>query len=463
MKIDFNNMLKPAIGPHGIALDVVERMSVRIADVHKGMCAKKDAMAWRALPYNQDEIAADMEKLAAEINSRFENFVVLGIGGSALGSKALFSALKHTHYNELTREKRGGVRFYVEDNVDPDRMNALFDVIDPAKTAFHVITKSGETVETMAQFMIVLHLIEAKIGDRFKENIIVTTDKEKGIMKKICNQYGFKTYIVPEGVGGRFSVLSPVGLLSAAVLNIDVKAMLAGAAAMDKACCNEDLYKNPAYMYALLHCIAMAEDVNISVMMPYADGLGSMAEWFAQLWAESLGKNVDNRGNTVHTGQTPVRALGVTDQHSQIQLYTEGPFDKIIEFIGVEEFGTTLTIPKPPIDVMDAAYLAGQTLNRLIASEALATEYAVTKAGKMNMKIILKKIEASEVGALFFFLEMATAAAGELLNINAFDQPGVEEGKIATFALMGRQGYDKKATELAEGAKKDSQFVMQVD
>ena len=388
--------------------------------------------------------------------------MVLGIGGSALGSKALFTALKHTHYNELPREKRGGVRFYVEDNVDPDRMNALFDIIDPAKTAFHVITKSGETVETMAQFMIVLKLIEEKIGDKFKENIIVTTDKEKGIMKKICNQYGFKTYIVPDGVGGRFSVLSPVGLLSAAVLNIDIKAMLGGAAAMDAACCNAGLHQNPAYMYALLHCIAMAEDVNISVMMPYADGLGSMAEWYAQLWAESLGKNVDARGNTVHTGQTPVRALGVTDQHSQIQLYTEGPFDKIICFIGVERFNSTLTIPKPPIDVMDAAYLAGQTLNKLIASEALATEYAVTKAGKMNMKITLNQTDAAEVGALFFFLEMATAAAGEFLQINAFDQPGVEEGKIATFALMGRQGYEKKAAELAEGAKKDVNFVMQV-
>lgn len=462
MKIDFNNMLQPNIGPHGIAVDVLERLATRIPDVHSAMCSKKDAMAWRALPYNQTEIVADMEALAKEINAKYENFVVLGIGGSALGSKALFTALKHTHYNELTREKRGGVRFYVEDNVDPDRMNALFDIIDPAKTVFHVITKSGETVETMAQFMIVLKLIEEKVGDKFKENIVVTTDKAKGIMKKICNQYGFKTYIVPEGVGGRFSVMSPVGLLSAAVLNIDIKAMLAGAAAMDKACCSEDVYKNPAYMYALTHCVAMAEDVNISVMMPYADGLAAMAEWYAQLWAESLGKNVDNRGNTVHTGQTPVRALGVTDQHSQIQLYTEGPFDKIICFIGVEQYNTTLTIPKPPIDVMDAAYLAGQTLNKLIASEALATEYAVTKAGKMNMKITLKKAEASEVGALFFFLEMATAAAGELLNINAFDQPGVEEGKIATFALMGRQGYEKKAAELAGGANKDGRFILDI-
>ena len=455
-------MLQTGIGKHGIVVAEVERQEVRIKDVHRAMCAKKEQMAWRKLPYNQDEIIADMIKTAKTINEGYENFVVLGIGGSALGSKALFSALKHTHYNALPRQQRGGVRFYVEDNVDPDRMNALFDVIDPSKTVFHVITKSGNTVETMSQFMIVLALLKEKIGENFKQNIVITTDKQNGIMKKISNQYGFKTYTVPDGVGGRFSVLCPVGLLSAAVLNIDIKEMLAGAAAMDEACSNEDLFQNPAYMYALLHCIAMSQDVNISVMMPYADGLLNMAEWYAQIWAESLGKSTDNRGNNVYAGQTPVRALGVTDQHSQIQLYTQGPFDKIITFIEVEKFNTTLTIPNPPIDVMDASYLAGQTLNKLIASELMATEYAVCKSGKMNMKITLEKLDASEIGKLFFFFEMATAAAGEMLNINAFDQPGVEEGKIATFALMGRAGYAEKAAELSAGTKKNGKFILDV-
>ena len=179
--------------------------------MHRAMCQKKPQMAWRNLPYNQEDIVSDILKTANDINGRFENFVVLGIGGSALGSKALFTALKHTHYNALSREKRGGVRFYVEDNVDPDRMNALFDVIDVSKTAFHVITKSGNTVETMSQFMIVLQMLKEKLGDGFKDNIVVTTDKEHGIMKKICNQYGFKTYIVPDGVGGRFFRVKPGG------------------------------------------------------------------------------------------------------------------------------------------------------------------------------------------------------------------------------------------------------------
>ncbi len=462
MKINFNNMMEQAVGKHGITREEIEKESRKILAVHRAMEGKKGEMAWRSLPYNQDAQVADIEKTAKSINERFENFVVLGIGGSALGSKALFSALKHTHYNSLPREKRGGVRFFVEDNVDPDRLNALFDLIDVSETAFHVITKSGNTVETMSQFMIVLSMLEEKLGAGYKDNIVVTTDRETGIMKKICNEYGFMTFVVPEGVGGRFSVLCPVGLLSAAVLNIDIGELMAGAKAADAACTREDLYENPAYMYALLYTIAMKKGANISVMMPYADGLLSTAEWYAQLWAESLGKEKALNGSTVHAGQTPVRALGVTDQHSQIQLYTEGPFDKVVAFIDVEKFNTEMTIPKPPIDVMDASYLQGQTVNRLIASEMMATEYAVTRAGKMNMRITLDAKNEKEIGALLFFLEMATAATGELLGINAFDQPGVEEGKIATFALMGREGYEQKAAQLAGGSKGIEKYIMDV-
>ncbi|MDL2237747.1 glucose-6-phosphate isomerase [Christensenellaceae bacterium OttesenSCG-928-K19] len=462
MKIDFNNMLEKTIGGHGITETEINTISQRITKVHEQMNAKKGQMAWRALPYNQDEIVKDIVAQGKRINKEFDNFVVFGIGGSALGSKALFTGIKHLKYNELPKEKRGGARFYVVDNVDPDGINALFDIIDVKKTCFHIITKSGNTVETMSQFMIALSMLKDALGDNFKDNIILTTDKEKGILKKISNQYGFKTYTVPDGVGGRFSVLCPVGLLSAAVLNIDIDALFAGAKAMDEACTKESVWENPAYMYAMLMCIAMSNQVNISVMMPYADGLLNMAEWYAQLWAESLGKRVNNDGKDVYCGQTPVRALGVTDQHSQIQLYTEGPFDKVVTFIDVEQFNTTLTVPKTPIDMLDATYIEGQTINKLIASEMRATEYAVTQAGKMNMRITIDKMGAKAIGELFFFFEMATAAAGEFLSIDAFDQPGVEAGKIATFALMGREGYEKKAKELNKADEKDQDFVFQV-
>lgn len=445
---DFNNMLKQNVSGGLLEAEIAENKKL-LSQVHKGVCAKRTQNTWRDLPFNQAEIVKEIESVARNINERFDAFVVLGIGGSALGSKALFTGLKHLRYNELPGEKRDGARFYVADNVDPDGLSALFDVIDPAKTCFHVITKSGNTVETVTQMMLALNALKEAVGDNYKENIIITTDKEKGNMKRIADENGFKTFIVPDGTGGRFSVLCPVGLLSAAVLGLDISLLLKGAADMDEICSKEDLKQNPAYMYALLYTAAMKKGVNISVMMPYADGLLNTAEWYAQLWAESLGKRFGNDGKEVYTGQTPVRALGVTDQHSQIQLYTDGPFDKIINFIEVKKFGKELVIPKAPLNVYDAEYLAGQTFNKLIASEMRATEFAVKKSGKMNMKITLSEVKEYTLAGLLYFLEMATAAAGEFLSIDAFDQPGVEEGKLATFALMGREGFESKAAELS--------------
>ena len=455
---DFNNMTSDKVRG-GLSRGDIAEQAAKIPLIHEGVSKKRGENRWRELPYNQADIVADMVKEAKRINDNYDAFVVLGIGGSALGSKALFSALKHLKYNELSREKRGGARFYVADNVDPEGLSALFDVIDPKKTVFHVITKSGNTVETVTQFMLALDMLKKEVGDDYKDNIIITTDKEKGNVKRIADEYGFKTYVVPDGVGGRFSVLCPVGLLSAAVLNIDIDALLKGAAAMHELCMKPALEENPAYMYALLYTLATKKGVNISVMMPYADSLACTAEWYAQLWAESLGKTFDNEGREVFVGQTPVRALGVTDQHSQVQLYTEGPFDKIITFIEVKNFRTKLDIPKAPINVYDAEYLAGQSFNKLISSEMRATEAAVTKAGKMNMRITLDTVDEYSYGALLMFFEMATAAAGEFLNIDAFDQPGVEAGKIATFALMGREGYEEKAKEILGGAAHDEKLI----
>ncbi len=460
LKIDFNNMLESGVGEHGISEAEIAQYARLVPKVHAGVCAKRSMNAWRELPHHQQEVVEDILETASAIRDRFEAFVVFGIGGSALGMKALFSALKHPRYNELPRDKRGGPRIYVVDNVDPDSLNALFDVIDVKNTAFNVITKSGNTVETMSQFMVALSRLEEQ-GVDLKEHVFLTTDKEKGILRKIADRYDFKSFIVPDGVGGRFSVLSPVGLLPAAVIGIDIKALLEGAAEMHALCQKQSLEENPAYVYALLYCIAMKKGVNISVMMPYADGLLCTAEWYAQLWAESLGKKVDVQGNLVHTGQTPVRALGVTDQHSQVQLYNEGPYDKIITFVTVENFRTTMAIPASPIEMAETEYLAGQSFNKLIACEQAATEYAVTNAGKMNMRIALEQVDEQSMGSLLFFLEMATAAAGEFLEIDAFDQPGVEAGKIATFALMGREGYEEKAEELAAQKPRDPAFCFE--
>lgn len=464
LRFDFNNMMAEFIGPEqGITFDQIKEMEDRLksASLSLGQMRANGELEWMDLPYTQDQVVKDILDTANEVKEKFDAFVVLGIGGSALGPIAVQQALNHLHYNELSKEKRGGFpKFYVVDNVDPERMTALFDIIDVKKTMFNVITKSGSTSETMSQFLIIKDILKENLGDGYKDHIIATTDRKNGNLIKIAKAEGFKTFYIPAGVGGRFSELCPVGLLPAAMCGIDIEGLLAGAAYMDEMCKNQDVLKNPAYVAATLQFIAMQNGKNVSVMMPYADSLKYMADWYAQLWAESLGKRVDKQGMDVFVGQTPVKALGVTDQHSQVQLYTEGPFDKVITFITVDKYRCDVDIPHGYEDIPSIAFLGGHTMGELIKTEQMATEYALLKSKKLNNTIALPEVNAFTIGELLYFLEVQTAVMGELLNINAFDQPGVEEGKNATYAMFGRPGYDEKKKELDARPMKKENYIL---
>ncbi len=464
LRLDYNNMLDNFVGNHGLKeLDITNSKPL-IEKAHKAMIEKREAgkMDWRDLPYNQDEVVEEMLSYVNDVKDDFDAFVVLGIGGSALGPMSVQQAINHPFYNELPREKRKGFpKLYILDNVDPEKLTGLLDIVDPTKCLFNVISKSGSTSETMSQFMIIREILSEKMGEgNFSKNIVCTTDKENGNLIKIAKNEGYKTFVIPAGVGGRFSELTPVGLLPAAFCGIDIKEMLKGAATMDELCKNEDIYSNPGYMYALLSFLAMKRGKNISVVMPYADSLKFISDWYAQLWAESLGKAVDNDGNTVNVGQTPVKALGATDQHSQVQLYAEGPFDKMIVFIGVDNYKTNLDIPKTYQDIPSLGFLGGTSHNKLIQVEQMATEYALMKAGKMNMTITLPEVNENTLGQLLYMFEVSTGFAGELMNINAFDQPGVEEGKNATYAMFDRPGYEDKKAEIMDRPEKQDKFII---
>ena len=464
IRLDYNNMMEEFVGKKGISkkdMDSLNLDKAKQAMIDKRANGKMD---WRDLPYDQEEVCNEIISYVEEVKDKFDAFVVLGIGGSALGPISVQQAINHPYYNEISREKRGGYpKFYVADNVDPEKLVYLFETIDITKTMFNVISKSGSTSETMSQFMIIKEMLEKELGEKSKEHIVCTTDKENGNLVKIAKEEGYKTFTIPAGVGGRFSELTPVGLLPAAFCGINIKELLKGAAVMDNMCKNDDIYKNPAFMYGILNYLTMKNGQNISVMMPYADSLKFIADWYAQLWAESLGKKYDNDGKEVYVGSTPVKALGATDQHSQVQLYAEGPFDKIITFIGVDKFKKSITIPKIYEDMPSLAFLGGVTQDDLIKTEQIATEYALLKAGKPNMTITLPEVNENTLGQLLYFFEVATAFTGELLNINAFDQPGVEEGKNATYAYFGRPGYEEKKKELdAMPIKKDDYIIKQL-
>lgn len=465
VNIDFNYMMSKSLGDKGITDAELKGMKVKAEEafdyVAKNRGKDELYMGWTELPYNQDEIVADIIATAKNIKKKFKYFVVLGIGGSALGPIMVFNALKHLHYNDLPPKKRGGPKFYVEDNVDPVRMQALLDVIVPEETCFNVISKSGATSETMAQYLIIAEILEKK-GLNLAEHMIFTTDASKGNLIKIDQKYGcnFKKYVLPDGVGGRFSELCPVGLLPAAVLGIDLKGLLAGAAYMDSLCSKPSVSKNPALACAVLQYITMKQGKNINVIMPYSDNLKLMADWYCQLWAESVGKAVDYDGKVVNAGTTPVKSLGVTDQHSQVQLYIEGPFDKVITFISVNKYGCEMPIAHGCEDIPDVGFLGGHTMEELIQAENKATAYALMRAGRMNYTINLPEVNAFTLGQLMFMMELQTAYAGALLNINTFNQPGVENGKIATFALLGKKGYEGQKKEMDSAPASDDRYLV---
>lgn len=452
--LDVNHMMSDIIGfQYGVDAAEVDAMAAA-AKAAQGTVEKNRGtgwLGWMDLPHNQQAVVEQILRVAKTVREQFDAFVVLGIGGSALGPTAVQQALNHQRWNDLPADKRGGPKFYVEDNIDPERMASLLDVIDVRRTCFNIITKSGATAETMSQYLIISDLLKKAVGDGWQKHIVATTDVQKGNLIKLAKQEGFELFYIPDSVGGRFSELTPVGLLPAAVCGIDIRALLAGAAAMDARCKSADIWKNPALLEAVLQYLAMEErHANIQVIMPYADSLKYMADWFCQLWAESLGKSVTRKGMAVNVGQTPTKSLGVTDQHSQLQLYTEGPYDKVITFLRVGEFRETVEITHGCEAFADVAFLGGKTLNQLIDAELRGTEYALYSAGRMSQTITLPQVNAHTIGQLIYFLEMATAYAGELLDVDAFNQPGVEGSKLASYAVLGNtsEKYLQKAAEM---------------
>ena len=461
LTIDFANCLSDRVGNHGLdpaELDPAGDAAASIAVLTRKLTKSRGTgwERWRDLASGsmRKEHVEGVSRAVERCRGKFDNLVVLGIGGSALGNIALQAALNPYTYN-LDASARKGPRMFVVDNVDPAYFGSVLKFCEQnggfKKTLFNVVSKSGETAETAAQFMVIRDLLKKHVGADYKSNIVAVTDPKSGTMRKICDTEGFTTLPVPDGVGGRFSVLSPVGLFSAAMCGIDINALLDGAAAMDGPCSREQLSTNPAATIAFLLCeLGSSKGKTNHVMMPYANALYLLADWYRQLWAESLGKQVDLSGETVYAGFTPIKALGTTDQHSQVQLYREGPNDKVFCFLEVQSFdgaGGDMNIPTG-LGVEAIKYLEGKSMTTLLSAEKRATEFAFVESQRPNFTIKFPKIDAHHVGQFIYLWEMVTAYAGLMLNIDAYNQPAVETGKVATFGLMGRAGYEKHRTQV---------------
>jgi glucose-6-phosphate isomerase len=457
MKLAYGRMLQEGLdGRHGLARPRLIELAGRFTAVQEEVRRRRGAGEYAFYDLvDQGPTVRQITTFAEGVGQAYDHVLVLGIGGSALGTKALLNALRRPAWNEWDDEGR---EFYprvtVLENVDPTTVAAALDRIDPRRALVNVISKSGGTAETMAQYLVVRAWLESALGNAASRHLVFTTDPVRGALRELAARDAIATLDVPPAVGGRFSVLSPVGLLPAALAGIDVAGLLAGARRAVERAVADELLHNPAALYAALHWAADTQlGARIHVLMPYTDRLRELAEWFRQLWAESLGKRVDREGRTVHVGPTPLAAVGATDQHSQVQLLMEGPFDKVITFVRLEQFSIDLPIPAPgqagaasvPGLPADLAYLPGHTLGELLNAEYEATSAALAEMGRMNCTLHLNELTPDSFGELIMFFQLATGYAGVWYGIDPFDQPGVELGKRLTYAAMGRSGYESAA------------------
>ncbi len=460
----WKNATDKVIGPdHGVAPSELASVDGRLAAAHETVVShcRAGRLGYAALPAHPS-YAAGVKALVEKYRETTTDMIVLGIGGSALGNIAVQAALNPATWNLLSDRSRGGPRLFVLDNVDPAAVDDVMKLIGRRlkTTLVNVISKSGETAETAAEFMVFRELLRERIGDGYADRIVATTDAERGTLYDIAKAEGYDRLVVPGDVGGRFSVLSPVGLFSAAMCGIDIDALLAGADSMRQRVEVMDLMQNPACVLAALKYLMFTEKGKpMHVMMPYANRLYPLADWYRQLWAESLGKRVDREGNEIFTGPTPIKALGTTDQHSQVQLYREGPNDKFVQFLAVKKHPVSVHIPDAFPSIPGLSYLGGASLNRLMHAEKTATEFALAKSQRPSVTIRFPAIDAKHVGAFLYLYEFTTSLIGELLNIDAYDQPAVELGKQATFALMGRDGWEETAREIAPFKKTDKKYL----
>ncbi|MFS8131312.1 MAG: glucose-6-phosphate isomerase [Candidatus Dojkabacteria bacterium] len=443
IKVDLKNMFFEKLG---IGLDKpdLNDLNDKLMEAKKKFLAEK--LGFKRLPYEYESIKKDLDKVK-KLTEQMETIVIIGIGGSDLGTRAIQRAINGLYYNQKsTEDDRHSKNIYFSgDTTDPEAIAELLDVIDLKKTMFFVVSKSGNTVEQASTFAYFRNLYVQMDNEEHtpQKHFIFLTDAVTGTLRELATKENYDAFEVPSDVGGRFSVLSTVGLIPAYLVGVDVEQMLKGAQDLD-----EEIKKSKDKMDDILEYVGLKYlyykgGKNISVMMPYQYGLYEFAKWYQQLWAESLGKKVDLEGNEVHEGQTPIAAVGPVDQHSQLQLYNEGPNDKVITFIRAEGSRVNIDLPEDYTDAEAFEFLKGHNFHELLNYEQETSAFSLTANGRPNATLTIPKVDEYNLGQLFYFFEVAVSYFGNLLNINTFDQPGVELSKNAMYGVLEKKGFEQ--------------------
>ena len=437
MKIDLTH-----INPF-LEKDIVNELELRVPatyeTIYKRTGAGNDFLGWVNLPSEIDEnLLADIEKTAADLRKKSEIFVVVGIGGSYLGARAVIEALQN-HFAPLAGEKP--LIVYAGHNMSEDYLHDLMAVLDKKDYSLAVISKSGTTTEPAIAFRILKQHIINKYGEQeAASRIVAITDKAKGALKQLANVKGYKTYIVPDDVGGRFSVLTPVGLLPIAVAGIDIRALVKGAVEMENQCKANPNKDNIVSQYAVARQALYAQGLTNEIMVNYEPRLVYFSEWWKQLYGESHGKQ--------HKGIFPASVTFSTDLHSMGQYIQDGLRNLFETVISVENSNYELRIPNEGEDLDQLNYIAGKRISEVNHKAELGTVLAHEDGGVPNLRIVIPEVSACVLGELIYFFEMACAVSGYMLDVNPFDQPGVEAYKKNMFALLGKKGYEEQTAEL---------------
>ena len=405
--------------------------------------AGNDFLGWIDLPVDYDkEEFSRIEKAAEKIKKDSDVLIVIGIGGSYLGARAAIEFLRHGFYNSLPKEKRGTPEiYYVGNSISSTYLQGVIDVIGDRDFSVNVISKSGTTTEPAIAFRIFKKMLEDKYGqEEAAKRIYATTDKARGALKDLATKEGYESFVVPDDVGGRFSVLTAVGLLPIAVSGADIKALMDGAASGRELALNEKFEDNEAMKYAAIRNILLRKGKSVEVLANYEPALHYIGEWWKQLYGESEGKD--------QKGIFPAAVDFTTDLHSMGQFIQDGARIMFETVMNVEEARETITIEKEAEDLDGLNYLAGKTMDFVNKSAMNVTILAHTDGSVPNLMIKIPKMDEFHLGQLFYFFEFACGVSGYILGVNPFNQPGVESYKRNMFALLGKPGYEEEREAL---------------
>jgi glucose-6-phosphate isomerase len=433
--LDYTNCLAEAIGAtHGLIKAEVDTLVAKFPKHHENIdeIRSNGECSFFDLPY-QD--LSELKSVLKKHHGKWDNLVVIAIGGSSVGPRSLLAALGHSQHNP-----------------DPKTLNELVDNLDLKKTLFQVTSKSGNSVETLAIWLWIAETLKKKAGKGALANqVVFVTDRDKSPLMEIAKQEKIDTLPVPTNLPGRFGVLGNSGLFAAGLCHIDLAKLLGGAAEMDKRCRHGDALKNPAYMHALVHyLLTRKRRKTMHVMFSFSNRLHGVGEWYSHLCAVSQGKMLNRKGKAVHVGPSPVAALGTFDQHGQMQLFCEGPFDKVVTFVTTKDHGAKAIAPATYPKIEAFAHLQNIDFSAIMEHGYWGAEQHITAAGRPNMTIQLDVVDEANVGGLYYLLELSTAMSAELYGIDPFDQPGVEHCKHATSAQFGRAGFEDLAKRIRE-------------